>query len=176
MIGHALDGALQHVEGLFRRSGLLRGRGDGTRGWTSQALYSPATGQGGKDTGRAVDWPMKKSLFGAVTLLGLAVLGGCAKPTVVGKWDGTMQLGSIAAQTKLELTADGKALGNATTILGATPLNGTYKTEGGEDGDQHSPHRCRRDGRSANGRFGDDHDQRAVQTRRRLAHHRQEQL
>ena len=73
---------------------------------------------------------MKKSIFGAAALLGLTVLGGCAKPTVVGKWDGTMQMGPVSAQTKLELTADGKAVGTATTVMGATPLNGTYKTEG----------------------------------------------
>ena len=73
---------------------------------------------------------MKKSLFGAIALLGLVVLSGCAKPTVIGKWSGTMQFGPMAAQTKLEFTADGKATGNATTILGATPLNGTYSTEG----------------------------------------------
>jgi hypothetical protein len=73
---------------------------------------------------------MKKSLFGAAALLGLVVLGGCAKPTVVGKWSGSMQFGPMAAQTQLEFTADGKAKGTATTIMGATPLNGTYSTTG----------------------------------------------
>ena len=73
---------------------------------------------------------MKKSLFGAVALLGLAVVSGCAKPTVVGKWNGSMQFGPMAAETTLEFTADGKAVGQAKTAMGGTALNGTYKTDG----------------------------------------------
>jgi hypothetical protein len=69
-----------------------------------------------------------------VFLSGLALVGlllvGCSKPGVVGKWTGTMQIGQVAAQTEMTLTADGKATGTATSIAGQASFSGTYKIEG----------------------------------------------
>ena len=73
---------------------------------------------------------MKKSLFGAAALLGLAVLAGCAKPSIVGKWEGTTQAGQMSMQTELEFTKDGKVNMTAKTPMGSLPINGAYTDAG----------------------------------------------
>ncbi len=61
----------------------------------------------------------------------LTLLTGCpAKPGVVGKWTGTLQMGAVAAQTELELSPSGQATGTATSIAGKANFSGTYKIEG----------------------------------------------
>jgi hypothetical protein len=66
-----------------------------------------------------------------VALGALMLLAGCpAKPGVVGKWTGTLQLGQVAAQTELELTPGGQATGTASSIAGKASFTGTYKVVG----------------------------------------------
>jgi hypothetical protein len=70
-----------------------------------------------------------RTFLWSVALAGVFLVG-CAKPGVVGKWTGTMQMGPVAAQTELTLSPDGKATGTATSIAGKANFTGTYKIEG----------------------------------------------
>ncbi|MGC4046967.1 MAG: hypothetical protein QM758_24495 [Armatimonas sp.] len=72
---------------------------------------------------------MNKSVF----FVGAALVGllmGCSKPSVEGKWTGSLQMGSVASNTELNLGPSGQASGTATSIAGKTSFTGTYKLDG----------------------------------------------
>jgi hypothetical protein len=73
---------------------------------------------------------MKRIAFiSCAALVGLLMVG-CAKPTVVGTWTGTLQMGSVAANTELTLGPTGQANGTATSIAGKASFTGTYRVDG----------------------------------------------
>lgn len=72
---------------------------------------------------------MNKSVFFVGAALA-ALLVGCSKPSVEGKWTGSMQMGQVAANTELTLGPSGQASGTATSVAGKANFTGTYKVEG----------------------------------------------
>ena len=66
------------------------------------------------------------SVIAVVATLGVSLVG-CAKPSPVGKWTGT-----VAGMTgsTIEFTADNKVKQTATSPMGSVEIEGTYKLNG----------------------------------------------
>lgn len=66
------------------------------------------------------------SVIAVVATLGVSLVG-CAKPSPVGKWTGTV---SGMTGSTIEFTADNKVKQTATSPMGAVDAEGTYKVNG----------------------------------------------
>lgn len=66
------------------------------------------------------------SMIAVVATLGVSLVG-CAKPSPVGKWTGTV---SGMTGSTIEFTADNKVKQTATSPMGAVDAEGTYKLNG----------------------------------------------
>ncbi|MFM7188084.1 MAG: hypothetical protein ACKO14_09740 [Armatimonadota bacterium] len=66
------------------------------------------------------------SVIAVVATLGVSLVG-CAKPSPVGKWTGTV---SGMTGSTIEFTADNKVKQTATSPMGAVDAEGTYKLNG----------------------------------------------
>jgi len=66
------------------------------------------------------------SVIAVVATLGVSLVG-CAKPSPVGKWTGTV---SGVADSTIEFTADNKVKQSAKSAMGAVDAEGTYKVNG----------------------------------------------
>ena len=66
------------------------------------------------------------SVIAVLATLGVSLVG-CAKPSPVGKWTGTV---SGMTGSTIEFTADNKVKQTATSPMGAVDAEGTYKVDG----------------------------------------------
>ena len=66
------------------------------------------------------------SVIAVVATLSVSLVG-CAKPSPVGKWTGTV---SGMTGSTIEFTADNKVKQTATSPMGAVDAEGTYKVDG----------------------------------------------
>ena len=66
------------------------------------------------------------SVIAVVATLGVSLVG-CAKPSPVGKWTGTV---SGMSGSTIEFTADNKVKQTATSPMGSVDAEGTYKVNG----------------------------------------------
>jgi hypothetical protein len=66
------------------------------------------------------------SVIAVVATLGVSLVG-CAKPSPVGKWTGTV---SGMAGSTIEFSADNKVKQTVTSPMGAVDAEGTYKVNG----------------------------------------------
>jgi len=66
------------------------------------------------------------SVIAVMATLGVSLVG-CAKPSPVGKWTGTI---SGMTGSTIEFTADNKVKQTATSPMGAVDAEGTYKLNG----------------------------------------------
>jgi hypothetical protein len=66
------------------------------------------------------------SVIAVVATLGVSLVG-CAKPSPVGKWTGTV---SGMAGSTIEFTADNKVKQSAKSPMGSVDAEGTYKVNG----------------------------------------------
>jgi hypothetical protein len=66
------------------------------------------------------------SMIAVVATLGVSLVG-CAKPSPVGKWTGTV---SGMTGSTIEFTADNKVTQTASSPMGAVDAEGTYKVNG----------------------------------------------
>src|SRR6185436_20454300 len=68
---------------------------------------------------------------GGLLLVALQVLlGGCAKPTVVGKWTGTVDLFGQKMPAVMEFKKDGTLTQNLKSSIGEAAASGTYTVDG----------------------------------------------